>query len=181
MKLNMYEKAVSEYLQKSKLEINFVLKNRFTFDDFYDFIISQRMFAKSEIIKSNNKVEFLFQLNFTVIADKLITSNIKCSFTSNKIVFEVNKYISPINNLYIYTNIITDEFKYSSFQPLLKIVNLEGKLNDYTHTTFENPHYRKVNKTFKNSIEIQIKDSFNHLINLNQKTQLKLHFKNIKI
>ena len=93
----------------------------------------------------------------------------------------MNKYISPINNLYIYTNIITDEFKYSSFQPLLKIVNLEGKLNDYTHTTFENPHYRKVNKTFINSIEIQIKDSFNHLINFNQKTQLKLHFKNIKI
>lgn len=179
--INMYEKAVSEYLQKSKLEINFVLKNRFTFDDFYDFIISQPIFAKSEIIKSNNKVEFLFRLNFTVIADKLITNNIKCSFTSNKIVFEVNKYISPINNFYIYTNIITDEFKYSSFQPLLKIVNLEGKLNDYTHTTFENPHYRKVNKTFINSIEIQIKDSFNHLINFNQKTQLKLHFKNIKI
>ena len=114
----------------------------------------------------------MFHFKFTVIADKRITSNINCSFTPNKITFEINKHISPINNLHIHSNIITDEFRYSSFQPLLKIVNLDGKLNDYTQKTFENPHYRKVNKSFINSIEIQIElsDSFNHLIHFNQKT-----------
>jgi hypothetical protein len=171
---------VTSYLKNSKIEINFKIKNRITIDELYEFL-SLHTIPDCEISKIQNKIVLVFKFKFTALIDKKISSNIKCNFFPTKIEFVLNKNLSVLNNVYIYTNIITDEFKYHNYQPLLKIINLDGNLNDFIHKCFVNPQYRKANKTYINSIEIEIKDQFNNLILFNSIPQIKLHFKNIKI
>jgi hypothetical protein len=88
--------------------------------------------------------------------------------------------VSLIQELFIYTDIIESQMIGESSLKILQIITREGKENQTRkEIIFNNPHYANVNKTYINSINIQILDRNNKLVDFYSNTSIiiKLHFR----
>ena len=82
---------------------------------------------------------------------------------------------------YIHCDIIEDQHINNRLEKLLKIVKIQGDNQDNVSITLDNPHYHKVDKTFFNSITINILDIDGKPVNFTSGSIiLKLHFRKRK-
>lgn len=66
------------------------------------------------------------------------------------------KFKSPA--LYVYTDIIADDFVGDVKIPLLRAVGIEGDRGDFANKEFIHPHYKPLKTGYINSIRIEVKD-----------------------
>ena len=95
-----------------------------------------------------------------------------CVLTKNK--------INYINELYIYTNIIENQYVGQDMVKLLKVVTVNGFNGDNCSYIFDFPHYLSLDTNYIDIIRIYIRDSHSNKIRFhdeNSKVFVKLHFK----
>ena len=87
--------------------------------------------------------------------------------------------VNFIHEFFIYTDIIETQIIGNNNLKILQIISRDKKDLIRKEIVFNNPHYVNVNKTFINSINIQIHDKNSNLIDFysNNKIIIKLHFR----
>ena len=171
--------AMGKYAMQFEKEIFINIKNNSDFKDIAEFFLNLNLLnCNVTSIKNKIKLSFIQSMNFQV--NTIINENFKVVTTNNSIEFQLPQKINAIKTFYVYTNIIKDALKFQNNQQLLQIIKADGDFLEIIHKKFDNPHYLSLNKTYINSVEIQIKDAHDRLINFASTPILKLHFQKIK-
>ena len=92
---------------------------------------------------------------------------------NNKSIISTNQF------LFIYMDIISDQYVGDTESKCLETVTLQGKRGQTVSNTISNPHYVNVAKTNISSINIVIKDSLGENIHFDllSRVVVKLHFR----
>lgn len=135
----------------------------------------------------NNTLIFNFEdpkSNHSLVMDEMFARSFRINYSNKQF---NNKYIlnfrgiENISHLFVYCDIITNQFDGNTKSKLLRTVKVKGNAQEVVHNIFDNPHYCQINKTCIDSIEINIKDRFNN--NILFKSGLvfvKLHFRKVQ-
>ena len=92
--------------------------------------------------------------------------------------------INIVNIMYIYSDIIEEQFVGDAKARLLRNVVTQKKFNEHVCINFNKPHYININATTINSINIKITDTKGELINFSElfnSVLIKLHIKDAEV
>ena len=92
--------------------------------------------------------------------------------------------INIVNIMYIYSDIIEEQFVGDVKARLLRNVVTQKKFNEHVCINFNKPHYININATTINSINIKITDTKGELINFSElfnSVLIKLHIKDAEV
>lgn len=86
--------------------------------------------------------------------------------------------LNPIDNLFVYTDIVEHETVGDSLAPLLRVVNVENRKGMQISVHYQTPHYKRVQTKVFDTIEIDIRDGVGDAVPFTRGTLiLTLHFK----
>ena len=135
-----------------------------------DFKINFEIKDKKLLIKNPTSIQF-----FGPILDILNLKKVEYIGNLKKDLNQIN--LRVYSDVFVYTDIIYDQYVGNDMKPLLKIISLKQEKNSYI---VNQPQYYPVNKTIIDSIKIKIENQNNKNIqffsNFN-KVITKLHFK----
>jgi len=135
-----------------------------------EFILPFQKIKKSKIKRFSNYFTIEFDTKIEIELSKRFIRYFHYEMTTKDLKIYCGTQIDIIDKYYIKTNILTDN--------LLRIVKFDSKSFENSHKSYEALYYKSINKTFINSIKIEIKDS--NIFNFCKAPNLTLHFKNIK-
>lgn len=170
------ENFVFDSVTKFKFIKNFVLYDRSTFEDFFNYLTEITQFFNFISLKfESGKILVNLSSSFEFKCSEMIQKYFKCKVNLSSIVLTVPKLITFIKNLYISTDII-EENQYSQFKkPILQVIKPEGQYLENNTKSFERPRYFNVNKSFINFISIIITDQNNEIVNFETSPLITLH------
>lgn len=86
--------------------------------------------------------------------------------------------LNPINNLFIYSDILEHEIVGDSRAPLLRVVNVEHRNGEQVSIHYDTPHYKRIQTKVFDTVEIDIRDGTGESIPFTRGTLiLTLHFR----
>lgn len=171
--------AMGKYADRFEKQISINIKNNCDYKEIEEFFINLNL-SNCTISSNKNKIKLAFIQNIIFKADAAVFENFKVLITTNSVEFQTPHKLNVIKNFFVYTNIINDDLKFQNNEQLLQIIKADGDDLELVHKNFENPHYLSLNKTYINSIEIQIKDSKDQFVKFSSPPVLKLHFQKIE-
>lgn len=120
-------------------------------------------------------------LSLTGVLPYLLDFEPKRSYNiKNPLIIEKqDRKIQKIDSLFLYTDIIEDQYVGNTKAKLLDVVQISGKVDETTTVNILNPNYVKVSNSEISTINIMIKDGFGDFIHFTNlaKVIVKLHFK----
>lgn len=153
----------------------------YRFSQIPDNVISKK--PKIRYMPQDNSINLWIESNMRFKLDETFAKNFRFNYNNDQssIFSHYNKpVIKTISHLYVYCNIINDQFDGSSNSKLLRIVpaHVGERATDIVHLIYSEPHYCSLNTNYLNSIEITIKDHLQNNLKLETgRFILKLHFR----
>jgi len=190
--MNDYFAAV-EFLALDRKEINVFKENNIDkinidsnnpkYQNIYNKLKSNIKFVKP----TENEVQIDLKngtlVKFEGYAAKIFESKPIESQTEQK--FQIHSDLfNLIDYLMVYTDIIEPQFVGNTRSELLQTVTKNGIFNRTTEKIYTNPHYLPLNRSFINSININIRypnGEYTQFESLTSKVLVKLHFRPVRI
>ena len=168
-----YELPVREYDSKDRtIEV---------IKEIEQFLRINKYIFKIVLYDKNNKIKVTNPTSIEFYGPILEIFNFKRGQYIGDFLKNINQFNLSVNsNIFVYTDIIYDQFVGNDMKPLLKIITLTNNNNSYI---INQPQYYPVNKTILETIKIKLEYQNNQNIKFFSKFNkviVKLHFKKIK-
>jgi len=170
--LHILHRVLNIYKSYFNKELKIDLRNNIKIAEIVDYFKFFNLINCS-ITSTTNKILLEFGQSVQVFAHEALKKTFKLKATNKKIEINIGQNLNIIKNFSIFINLIDNT--------PLQIIKADGNLYENCHKSFENPHYYLINKTYINSIAVEIKDSKNRLIGFSESPLLRLNLKNIRI